>query len=174
MSEGVEAESTTMTVEELTDVVSDSVAERVAGMVEGLSVRLDGLEAGLASVAGRLQVEGLSQRVDGLSARVEEVSLLGEEIGPVLTEEAGSVIISLIGQLLDLMDGDEDGASDVAATVEELRTDVGSLSAALVHPAMSTDFADYTVLEALLLLLVFWQVFKFWLERLGDGFRWLR
>lgn len=177
-----ESGSATMTVEELTDTVSDSVAERVGGIMDGLFVRLDNLETDLKSVetdlqsvAGRLQVEGLAQRVDSLSARVEEAALqAGEEIGPVLTEEVGTVIISLIGQLLDLTDEDGDGASDVAATVEELRADVGNLSASLVHPAMSTNFADYTVLEALLLLLLVWQVIKFWLGRLGDGFRWLR
>lgn len=170
-----------MTIEEFADVVSDSV-------VGPLSERLDELESRLDGFAGRLQVEGLSERLDALSnaavtredlqaasaslsAKVEQVEeaalMAGEEIGPVIGEEIGPVIIELIGNLLELVDGDGDDASDVL-------TELQGISDTLIHPAMTTDFADYTVLEALLLLLILWQLVKSWGNALKDGFSWLR
>ena len=160
-------EEEVMTAEELTNAVADSV-------VESLSGRLDELEGRLDSVAGRLQVEGLSERLDGVQAAVEEAALQAGELVPVAEDEIGPVVVSLMGDLLELLDGDNDGASDVAPLVSEIRTGVRDLSGALVHPAMTTDFADYTVLEALLLLLVVGWFVEFWLSALKEAFSWLR
>ena len=160
-------EEEVMTAEELTNAVADSV-------VESLSGRLDELEGRLDSVAGRLQVEGLSERLDGVQAAVEEAALQAGELVPVAEDEIGPVVVSLMGDLLELLDGDNDGASDVAPLVSEIRTATRDLSGALVHPAMTTDFADYTVLEALLLLLVVGWFVEFWLSALKEAFSWLR
>lgn len=168
--ESAEDAPTSMTVEELVGAVSDSVAGRLSG-------RLDELEGRLDSVAGRLQVEGLAERLDGveasLSAQMEEAALQAGELGPVLDEEIGPAIIGLVGQLLDLVDGDGDGLSDVAPLVGEIQANVADVAGALVHPAMTTDFADYTVLEALLLLLVVGWFVRLWIGALKEGFSWL-
>lgn len=175
---------TSMTVEDLVDAVSDSVAVSV---VAPLSARLDALEGRLDSVAGRAQVDGLSERVDALSgaavtrddlsslsAQVEQATLqAGEELGPV-GEEIGSILITLVGDLVSSLDSDGDGSSDVVALVSDIRTDVQSLSASLVHPALTTNFADYSVSEGLLLFLLLFHVFKMWVSTLEDGFSWLR
>lgn len=170
-----EGSPTSMTIEEFADVVSGSV-------VGPLSERLDALESRLDAVAGRAQLDGLSERVDALSGSVSSASaslsekveqaeqaalMAGEEIGPVIGEEIGSTLITLFGQLLELADGDEDGASDVL-------TELQGISDTLIHPAMTTNFADYTVLEALLLLLVVGLFIKSWQSALKDGFSWLR
>ena len=170
-----------MTIGEFADVVSDSV-------VGPLSERLDELEGRLDGFAGRLQVEGLSERLDALSkaavtredlqaasaslsAKVEQVEeaalMAGEEIGPVIGEDVGSTLITLFGRLLEFADRDEDGASDVL-------TELQGISDTLIHPAMTTNFADYTVSEALLLLLVVGFCIKSWWSALKDGFSWLR
>lgn len=177
---------TVTTVDDLVGDVSEAVAGRMSGMFDGLSQRMDALEAGLdavaGSAAGRLQVEGLAERLDtvqaaqaSLSAQVEEATLqAGEEIGPVIGEEIGPVIVQLIGNLLDFVDSDGDGASDVEALVEEIRANVADISVTLVHPAMTTNFADYTVTEALLLLgLMAWFVSQ-WIKILGSGFYWMK
>lgn len=180
----VEDAPTSMTVEDLVDAVSDSVAVSVVGP---LSARLDALEGRFDSVAGRAQVDGLSERVDvlsgaavtrddlsSLSAQVEQATLqAGEELGPV-GEDVGSVLIALVGDLVSSLDSDGDGASDVVALVSDIRTDLQSLSASLVHPALTTNFADYSVSEALLLFLLLFHVFKMWISTLEDGFSWLR
>ena len=170
---------TTTTVEDLVASVSDSV-------VASLSPRLEALEAGLASVsagsAGRLQVDGLSERLDvlsvdlqsvsaSLSAKVDEATLLtGEELGPVLGDEFGAVLI----QLLSLLDNDGDGSSDVLSAVRDVGSVVQDVSDVLVHPALTTNFADYSVLEALLLLLVLWKFWLFLCDIVRGGFSWLR
>ena len=176
-----ESSPTSMTIEEFADVVSGSV-------VGPLSERLDALESRLDAVAGRAQLDGLSERVDALSGaavtredlqtasaslsekveQAEQAALMaGEEIGPVIGEEIGSTLIELVGRLLEFADGDEDGASDVL-------TELQGISDTLIHPAMTTNFADYTVLEALLLLLVVGLFIKSWQSALKDGFSWLR
>ena len=173
-------DETSVTVEDLAESVSGSV-------IDSLSPRLDALEVKLDGFAGRLQVDGLSERLDALSgvtatredvaslsAKVEEATLQAGELGPVLDEEIGPVIVELVGNLLELLDSDSDGASDLASVVEEIRTGVEDISGALVHPAMTTNFADYTVLEALLLLLVVGWFVKLWLSALKEGFSWLR
>lgn len=175
--------SDVMTAEDLTDAVSASVSESVsasvAGMMENVSQRLDGLESGLQAVSERVQAvsdsaatrEDLQAASASLSASLEEATLQAGEIGPV--EEVGPVIISLIGDLLDALDTDGDGASDVASVVVEIRDGVQDIAGTLVHPAMSTPISDYSVLEALLLLLVFWQVVKLCCSMLRGGFGWL-
>lgn len=165
---------TVTTIDDLTDAVSGAVVERVSVMVDELSQRMDALEAGLDTVAGssagRLQVAGLAERLDGVQATLQA----GQEVAPVVGDDVGSVVISLVGQLLDLTDGDGDGASDVVSAIADLRGDVQTLSGSIVHPAMSTHFDDYTVLEALLLLSLLLVVFRGWIAILGRGFSWLK
>ena len=185
MPEGEEAapmSGQTVTIEEFTDAVSASVSASVAGTLEDVTQRLDGLESGLQEVSGRVEAvsnsvatrEDLQTASASLSASLEEAALQAGEIGPVLDEELGPVIITLIGDLLDALDTDGDGASDAASVVTEIQEEVREISATLVHPAMSTPLSDYSVLEALLLLLVVWQlVFKPCLSMLRGGFGWL-
>lgn len=173
---------TVTTIDALTEAVADSVVGRVAPLIGDLSRRMDELESVAGSAAGRLQVEGLAERLDGvessLSAQVQAIPdatlQAGAELGPVIGEEVGPVIIELIGQLLDLTDGDGDGSSDVVPLVSDIRESVQDISGALVHPAMTTEFSDYTVLEALLLLLVVGWFVRCWLRILGGGFFWLK
>lgn len=181
MLEGEEAASTSgqsVTIEEFADAVSDSVSVSVVGTLEGVTQRLDGLESGLQEVSDRVQVVSASmatrEDLQAASASLEEAALQAGEVGPVLDEEIGPVIITLIGDLLDAFDTDGDGASDVASVVTEIRQEVGDISATLVHPAMSTPFSDYSVTEALLLLLVLWELaIKPCLSMLRRGFGWL-
>lgn len=165
---------TVTTIDDLTDAVSGSVVDRVSGMIGDLSARMDALEAGLETVAGssagRLQVAGLAERLDDVQATLQA----GQELEPVIGDDIGTVIISLVGELLDLTDTDGDGSSDVVSSIADLRGDVQSLSAVVVHPAMTTHFADYTVLEALLLLSLLFAFVKGWIAILGRGFAWMR
>lgn len=172
----------TVTVEDLTDAVAASVSENMAGMLEDVTQRLDGLEGGLQAVSAQVQAVSDSAATQSdlqavsasLSASLEEATLQAGEIGPVLDEEIGTVIISFIGDLLEALDTDGDGVSDVASVVTEIREEVQDISGALVHPAMSTPFNDYSVTEALLLLLVFWELaVKPCLSMLRSGFGWL-
>lgn len=173
---------TSMTLDEFVDAVSASVSSE-------LSARLDALECRFEAVAGRAQLDGLSERVDALSSSVatqedlrtasaslsaglEQATLQAGELVPIGEDDIGTVI-AIVGQLLDAFDSDGDGASDVSGLVSEIRTGVQDIAGVLVHPALDTPFADYTVLEALLLLLLFWQVIKFWVSRLEAGFSWL-
>lgn len=171
-----------VTVEELTDAVSASVSASVAGMLENVSQRMDGLESGLQAVSAQVQAVSDSTATQSdlqavsasLSASLEQAALQAGEVGPVLDEEIGPVLISLIGDLLGALDTDEDGASDVLSVVEEIRDGVQDISGALVHPAMSTPLSDYSVTEALLLLLILWlAVVKPCLAMLRGGFGWL-
>lgn len=182
MYEGDAPERETMTAEGLIEAVSDSVSRNVT---ESLSARLDGLDARLDGVVGR--VDELSGAVAesvtkdelqavsaSLSEGIEQATLQAGEIGPVLTEEIGPVIIELVGGLLDALDSDGDGSSDVTALVTEIRRDVADVSATLLHPALTTPFTSYTVVEALLLLLVVGKFIDWWLRILRAGFSWMR
>ena len=63
--------------------------------------------------------------------------------------------------------GNDDSDSSVAQLLTEIKQEVAR------HPAMTTPFEDYTVVEGLLLLL-FLSVFCSWLLRLvKGGFSWL-
>lgn len=156
----------TMTADELIDSVSRNVTENVTETLLGLSGQLGELDARLDGVAGR---------VEELSGQVEQATLqAGEELGPVLTEEIGPAVIDLLQLLIAISDGDEDGAADVTALTEEIRQDVADVSAVLLHPALETPFTSYTVLEALLLLLLFSKFVDWWKELLKAGFSWMR
>lgn len=164
---------TSMTVDELVDAVSASV-------VDSLSGRLDALEGRLDFVAGRAQLDGLSERVAALSGTAatkadleqatEQAVLQAGELGPVLDDEIGALLIGLV----DLLDSDGDGASDIASLVSDIQTSVQDVAGALSHPAMSTPFSDFTVLEALFLLSILFAFVKLWLVLLERGFSWLR
>ena len=173
--------SPSMTAEALTEAVADAVVDSVVGF---LSERLDALEAGLASVSGRLQVDGLSERLDALSdsaatkddvqalsVKVDEATLQGEEIGPVIGELVEVILGDAQSAVLDLIEGN---TADTLTAVRDIRSVVGDISDTLLHPAMTTNFADYTVLEALLLLSLLFSFVKLWLYILGRGFYWLR
>lgn len=170
----------TVTVEELVESVADSVVGRLDG-------RLDELEARLDSVAGRAQLDGVSERLDALSgaaatreemaslsAQVEQAALQAGELVPASVEEIGPVIVELVGDLLELWDSDGDGASDLASVVTEIREQVFDISETLIHPALSTPFTSYSVTEALLLFIVLFKFLELWRSILGRGFRWMR
>lgn len=179
-------ERETMTAQDLAQVVADSVSERFDSAVGRLDGRLDELEARLDSVAGRAQLDGVSERLDvlsgssreglaSLSARVEEATLQAGELVPVEEiGEIGPVIIELVGDLLELWDSDGDGASDLATVVTDIREQVFDISDMLIHPALSTPFTSYSVTEALLLMIVLFHFLKLWLGILRSGFWWMR
>lgn len=178
-----------LTVEELTDMLSSGVAGRVGGQIADVSAQVDGVAERLDGLAGRVAalesgVEGVAEvaantRNDlqaasaSLSASLEEATLQGDEIGPVLDDSLGS-LITVVGQVLEILDSDSDGASDVGSVVSEIRTELQDVAAVVVHPALSTPFESYSVLEALLLLLILWKFLQACVGMLGSGFSWLR
>lgn len=177
-----------LTVEELTDMLSAGVASRVGGQLADVSAQVDGVVGQLDALAGRVAalesgVEGVAvgvanthsdlQTASASLASLEEASLQGDEIGPVLDDGLGS-LITIVGQVLEMLDTDGDGASDVSAAVSDIHASVQELSETLIHPVMTTNIEDYTVLEGLLLILVVSLFFKAWKSMLEVGFRWLR
>lgn len=178
-------ESMSMTAEELIDTLSAGVAARVGGQIADVSVQVDGIAGQFDVLAERVaalesDVEGVATEAAAtrgdlqvMSASLEEATLQGDEIGPVLDDGLGS-LITIVGQVLEVLDADGDGSSDVAASVSAIHTSVQQLSETLAHPLMTTNFEDYTVLEGLLLLLVVFSFMKIWKSMLEAGFRWLK
>lgn len=178
-------ESMTMTAEELIDTLSAGVSARVGGQIADVSAQVDGVAGQLDGLAER--VAALESGVDGvateaaatrgdlqvMSASLEEATLQGDEIGPVLDDSLGS-LITIVGQVLQALDGDSDGVSDATASVSEIHTSVQEISEVLIHPVMTTNIQDFTVLEGLLLLLVIFSFLKVWKSMLEVGFRWLK
>ena len=95
-----------------------------------------------------------------------------------LLEKTGSADTSRIEEYLDGIERDtdkiEEHTAKAAKDTHEIQLDVARLTDALDHPALTTSFADYTVSEALLLLLLLSAFLSACARMLRGGFSWLR
>lgn len=162
-----------VTVEALSGMIADSVSGYVSGLLEDVSGQIAGLEARVEAVSENvLSKEEFRETSSALSATLEEATLQSEEIGPVIAGELLEVFLK--DEQAVLLQGIRSDTSQTLSIVRDMADTVEELSGVLTHPAMTTNFADYSVLEALLLLLVVWQVLKVCLDMLRGGFGWLR
>ena len=115
----------------------------------------------------------LQQQVAALQGEVATL----QDMVPVPTvpevpsgEASLSDVLEVIVSLYQWFQADDEAdAPDNQAVLQAVQ----EIDATLSHPAMSTPFADYTVLECLLLVLVLFKVVEFVLGILREGFRWL-
>ena len=162
-----------VTVEALSGMIADSVSDYVSGLLDDVSGRLDTLESDIQAVSENVvSKEEFREVSSALSASLEDATLQGEEIGPVLAGELLEVFLKDEQALL--LQGIRSDTSATLSTVRSMDAALEELSGVLVHPALTTSFADYSVLEALLRLLVVWQVVKLCVHMLQGGFGWLR
>ena len=162
-----------VTVEALSGMIADSVSGYVSGLLADVSGQIAGLESRVEAVSESvLSKEEFRETSSALSASLEDATLQGEEIGPVIAGELLEVFLKDEQALL--LQGIRSDTSQTLSIVRDMNATVEELSGVLIHPAMTTNFADYSVLEALLLLLVLWQVVKLCLRMLEGGFGWLR
>lgn len=162
-----------VTVEALSGMVAESVSGYVSELLDNVSGRLDKLESDVQAVSEKaVSKDEFRETSSALSASLEDARLQGEEIGPVLAGELLEVFLKDEQALL--LQGIRSDTSATLSTVRNMDTTLEELSGVFVHPAMTTNFADYSVLETLLLLLVVWQVVKLCLRMLQGGFGWLR
>ena len=90
----------------------------------------------------------------------------------------GSEDIAVIKQVVQnilsfFQEDDHDVLSDIREDVAEIREYVGSQQQPESHPMMTTNFADYTVTEGLLLLIVLLWVIQICIRMVKGGFSWL-
>lgn len=162
-----------VTVEALSGMIADSVSDYVSGLLDDVSGRLDTLESDIQAVSENMVAKDeFRETSSALSASLEDATLQGEEIGPVLAGELLEVFLKDEQALV--LQGIRSDTSATLSTVRSMDAALEELSSVLVHPALTTSFVDYSVLEALLLLLVVWQVVKLCLNMLRGGFEWLR
>ena len=162
-----------VTVETLSGMIADSVSGYVSGLLADVSGQIAGLESRVEAVSENvLSKEEFRETSSALSASLEDATLQGEEIGPVIAGELFEVFLKDEQALL--LQGIRSDTSQTLSVVQGMNDTLEELSGVFVHPAMTTNFADYSVLEALLLLLVVWQVVKLCLRMLQGGFGWLR
>ena len=162
-----------VTVETLSGMIADSVSGYVSGLLADVSGQIAGLESRVEAVSENvLSKEEFRETSSALSASLEDATLQGEEIGPVIAGELLEVFLK--DEQAMLLQGIRSDTSRTLSVVQGMNDTLEELSGVFVHPAMTTNFADYSVLEALLLLLVVWQVVKLCLRMLQGGFGWLR
>ena len=86
-------------------------------------------------------------------------------------------VVGLVEQVLEtLLDlGKIEGhLNEIEKDTNELQLDVMTIAQTLDHPALTTSFSDYTVTEALLLLLLLCAFISACARMLRGGFSWLR
>lgn len=100
----------------------------------------------------------------------ETAALMEGETLPIPVDGEGLDVAEVVLQILNWLtqDGEADKADAelITGTVQEIRD-------TMLHPALTTPFADYTVTEALLLFLVCFQVVRWALGQLRGAFEWL-
>ena len=84
-----------------------------------------------------------------------------------------TVVEHLLDMIIDL--GKIEGhLNEIKRDTNEIQLDVMTIAQTLDHPALTTSFADYTVTEALLLLLLLSVFISACVRMLRGGFSWLR
>lgn len=153
-----------LTVDTFAEIVSDRVEDRVSG-------RFDALTEQVGELQSRVQAVEVS------AASKSDIASLQGELVPV-GQDVGTVLIEYLGQIFEVIAGESesdvlDKQDKILSAVERVESGVQDISGVLVHPALDTNFADYTVTEALLLLLFFFQILKLWIKVLRRGLSWL-
>ena len=90
------------------------------------------------------------------------------EVDPVV-----GLLEDLLGTLGDL-GKIEEHIGEIEKDTNEIQLDVASIAQTLDHPALTTPFEDYTVTEALLLLLLLSVFISACARMLRGGLSWLR
>ena len=86
-------------------------------------------------------------------------------------------VLELLKELIDTvgnLNKIEEHLDEIEKDTGEIQLDVMSIAETLHHPALTTSFADYTVTEALLLLLLLSAFLSACARMLRGGFSWLR
>ena len=115
-------------------------------------------------------------QTDRATATVKAAPTVTANAGEILVPgETELTVIEVVQAILeyfqsddnDLLTGIRDNTADIKNTVTEIKT-------AVVHPMMETPFADYSVTEGLLLVLVLWlAVLNPCIRMIKGGFSWL-
>lgn len=102
----------------------------------------------------------------------EALAELPVEPDPVLMilEQVGGKLIDMIGNL----DRIEEHIEEIEKDTNEIQMDVDIISQTVNHPALTTSFSEYTVTEALLLLLLLSAFISACARMLRGGLSWLR
>ena len=104
--------------------------------------------------------------IDGL----EDVPVVDPDPLVILVEEVAGHLIDIISDIGKIEEHTKEIAEDTDAMQGYMETVVKTLD----HPALTTSFADYTVTEALLLLLLLSAFISACARMLRGGFSWLR
>ena len=86
-------------------------------------------------------------------------------------------VLELLKELIDTvgnLDKIEEHLGEIEKDTDEIQLDVMTIVQTLDHPALTTSFADYTVTETLLLLLLLSAFLSACARMLRGGFSWLR
>lgn len=88
----------------------------------------------------------------------------------------GAEIAQLLKELLDELGDDktEESLGKIEKHLDKIEDYTVIITQTLYHPALTTSFADYTVTEALLLLLLLSAFISACARMLRGGFSWLR
>ena len=84
-----------------------------------------------------------------------------------------TVVEHLLDMIIDL-GKIEEHTKEIEKDTNEIQLDVMTIAQTLDHPALTTSFADYTVTEALLLLLLLFAFVSACARMLRGGLKWLR
>ena len=122
-----------------------------------------------------------SEEFDELPAEDPEEALQaidGLEDLPVVDPDPMAILVEQIaGRLLDMivdLGKIEEHTKEIEKDTNEIQLDVMRVAAAVDHPALTTPFEDYTVSEALLLLLLLFAFVSACARMLRGGLSWLR
>ena len=121
-----------------------------------------------SAVIAATVVDALNQ--DGEQARLAEGEILVPDAGElVVIQETVQAILSFF------QEDDHDVLSDIRDDVSGIRAYLENQGAANgdLRGMMTTNFADYTVTEGLLLLILLFMIIQFCIRMLKGGFSWL-
>lgn len=112
--------------------------------------------------------------VDALLSRLQEASDVAQDAGNTAALMSGDVpvgepVIDVVDVVLDILDELQEEET-YRNRVQTLLTDIHNHQ---IRPALTTNFEDYTVSEALLLLLLLYFITNKCLAIVKEGFSWL-
>ena len=135
---------------------------------------------------GAVEVILSPEQVDNLANCVgESVSDAIADSSPVSSVTDGEILVPGEGELVVLerlvedilsyfQEDDNKILSDIRTHTNAIKTSVASIQQSVApHPVLTTDFADYTVTEGLLLLIFLFMFMKTCVRIIKGGFSWL-
>lgn len=147
------------------DIVPESTPEPISEPI---------LELTPESMAPPMEVISVDELIDRLTQGGDETDSVPEEsqesAEPSPGEPGDTAAVELAPDTLAIMDT-MDGFNDELAQLSGQLTEIQQH---LARPALTTSFADYTVMEALLLLLLLLGFAAVCIRMLKGGFKWLR